>query len=278
MIDVGAVAAVLRGRPVAVVTGAGVSTDSGIPDYRGQGRSPRRSIQYREFVTSAAVRARYWARSAVGWPVMAAARPNATHHAIAACERTGAVVGLITQNVDGLHGAAGSDAVELHGALARVRCLGCDAVAERAAVQERIARANPEVLARAAAAVAAAPDGDADLPESDLGGFRVPVCAHCGGVLKPDVVLFGEHVPAAATARAWAAFERAAAGGGALLVVGSSLAVFSGYRFAVRAAERGMPIAIVNRGPTRGDPLAAVRLDAAVGDAMPALADALAQK
>ncbi len=262
----------LIGRPLVVLTGAGVSTESGIPDYRGQGRSPRRSIQYREFVTSAATRARYWARSAAGWPVMSAARPNAAHHAIAACQRAGVALGLITQNVDGLHGAAGSDAVELHGALARVRCLTCDAIVPRAEVQERLQRDNPDLLRRAAAA---APDGDADLPERDLADFRTPACAACGGVLKPDVVLFGEHVPAETTARAWAAFERAAGAGGALLVAGSSLAVFSGYRFVLRAAERAMPVVIINRGPTRGDPLATARIDAQVGEALPALAAAL---
>jgi len=266
------VAGVLRSRRVVVLSGAGVSTGSGIPDYRGAGRSPRRSIQYREFVTSAAVRARYWARSAVGWPRMAAARPNPAHVALAALEHDGVAVGTITQNVDGLHGAAGTRTlVELHGALARVRCLGCDATFARADVQDRLVRDNPAILARAAAAIAAAPDGDADLPETALADFAPPACAACGGVLKPDVVLFGESVPAPTVAQAWALFDRAEV----LLVAGSSLAVFSGYRFVIRAVERAMPVVIVNLGPTRGDAAAAVKLEASLGDALPALAAAL---
>ncbi|MBE7448837.1 MAG: NAD-dependent protein deacetylase [Kofleriaceae bacterium] len=265
---VAAVARLLRGRRVVVLAGAGVSTESGIPDYRGAGRSPRRTIQYRDFVTSPAIRARYWARSAAGWPRLAAARPNAGHLALAALEAAGVAVGVITQNVDGLHAAAGSrQVVELHGALARVRCLGCDAVLARAEVQAMIEAANPGL---AAAAAAAAPDGDAELePPADL---AVPACPGCGGVLKPDVVLFGEHVPAPVVGRAWELFERA----DALLVVGSSLAVFSGYRFVVRAAERQVPVAIVNLGPTRGDAMAAIKLEAPLGQALPALVAALA--
>ena len=267
-----AVAGVLRGRRVVVLAGAGVSTESGIPDYRGAGRSPRRTIQYREFIGSAAVRARYWARSAVGWPVMSAARPNRAHVALAALERAGCVAGVITQNVDGLHAAAGSgEVVELHGALARVRCLGCGGVGARAALQVRIEALNPGVLARVAALTAAAPDGDAELADGEVAAFQVPTCDACGGALKPDVVLFGENVPAPVVARAWALFDRAEA----LLVVGSSLAVFSGYRFVVRAAERGVPVAIVNLGPTRGDGAATARVEARLGAALPALAAAL---
>jgi NAD-dependent SIR2 family protein deacetylase len=259
---------VVRGRRVVVLAGAGMSTESGIPDYRGAGRSPRKSIQYREFVASAAVRRRYWARSAAGWPVMVAARPNAAHQALASLEERGCIAGVITQNVDGLHAAAGSrTVVELHGALARVRCLDCNATCTRTSMQERLLASNPTITERA---VAAAPDGDAEL--SDTEDFVVPPCTSCGGVLKPDVVLFGENVPAETVARAWSLFDRAEA----LLVAGSSLAVFSGYRFVVRAAERSIPVAIINLGPTRGDAIAVAKVEASLGTALPALAAALA--
>jgi NAD-dependent SIR2 family protein deacetylase len=258
---------ILRGRRVVVLAGAGMSTESGIPDYRGAGRSPRRSIQFREFLQSEAVRRRYWARSAAGWPLMVAARPNPGHQALAALEERGRVAGVITQNVDGLHGAAGSrEVVELHGALARVRCLDCNATLPRSRMQERLLLANPQISERPATA---APDGDADLADTD--DFVVPSCASCGGVLKPDVVLFGENVPAETTTRAWSLFDRAEV----LLVAGSSLAVFSGYRFVVRATERSIPVAIINLGPTRGDAVAAAKLESALGIALPALAAAL---
>jgi NAD-dependent SIR2 family protein deacetylase len=261
------VATLLRGRRVVVLAGAGISTESGIPDYRGAGRSPRKSIQYREFIASAVVRQRYWARSAAGWPKMLAARPNDAHRALVSLEERGAIAGVITQNVDGLHAAAGSRTlVELHGALARVRCLDCDTTTPRATMQERLLLANPSITERSAAA---APDGDAELTDTD--DFVVPACLICGGVLKPDVVLFGENVPAAITNRAWSLFDQAEA----LLVVGSSLAVFSGYRFVIRASERGLPIAIINLGPTRGDALAAAKLELRLGDALPDLAAAL---
>jgi NAD-dependent deacetylase sirtuin 4 len=262
-----AVADILRGRRVVVLAGAGMSTESGIPDYRGAGRSPRKSIQFREFVQSEATRRRYWARSAAGWPLMQAARPNAAHQALAALEERGVVAGVITQNVDGLHAAAGSrEVVELHGALARVRCLDCRTPCSRVAMQERLLLANPRITERAAVA---APDGDADLSDTD--DFVVPPCDLCGGVLKPDVVLFGENVPATTTNHAWSLFDRAEA----LLVTGSSLAVFSGYRFVVRAAERAIPVAIINLGPTRGDSQAAAKLEASLGTALPALARSL---
>lgn len=262
----------LAERPFVALTGAGMSTDSGIPDYRGPNSPARQPMTYGDFVSGPDAQQRYWARSHLGWSRMKRAEPNDGHRALAALEATGRMTMLITQNVDGLHGAAGSDAVELHGALARVRCLTCGAIVARAALQDRLQRDNPDLLRRAAAA---APDGDADLPERDLADFQVPACEACGGVLKPDVVLFGEHVPADVTARAWAAFDRAGGAGGALLVAGSSLAVFSGYRFVLRAAERAMPVVIINRGPTRGDPLATARIDAQVGEALPALAAAL---
>ena len=265
MPDLAALGALLRGRRVVALTGAGCSTESGIPDYRGEGRSRRAPIQYQQFVGSEAMRRRYWARAVAGWPTIAAARPNPAHRALAALEERGLVAGVITQNVDGLHGAAGSRrVVELHGALARVRCLGCGARCARDDLQARMLAANPgwlEVLA------AAAPDGDAELGDDVIARFVPPACRRCGGALKPDVVFFGENVPRPVVDAAWALFDEAEV----LLVVGSSLAVFSGFRFVRRAAERGVPVAILNRGPTRGDPHAAVRLDATAGVALPQL-------
>jgi NAD-dependent SIR2 family protein deacetylase len=269
--ELGQAAAALRGRRLAVLTGAGCSTESGIPDYRGPGTlaRARNPIQYREFVRSAEARRRYWARSLLGWPRVRAARPNAGHRALAALERAGIATGLITQNVDRLHHAAGSvEVIELHGALERVRCLGCGAGTPRAAVQERLLALNPGWQARGAAI---APDGDAELPADAVAGFQVAACESCGGDLKPDVVFFGESVPRPTVEAGFAQVD----GAGALLVVGSSLAVFSGYRFVRRAAERGLPVVIVNLGPTRGDPLAAVRVDAPAGRALPALCAAL---
>jgi NAD-dependent SIR2 family protein deacetylase len=279
-----ALAALLRGRRVVALTGAGCSTESGIPDYRGpvSSQRPRTPIQYRQFIDDPAARRRYWARSMVGWPRLAAARPNAGHRALASLERAGAVAGLITQNVDGLHRAAGSDrVVELHGALAEVRCLDCGAAEPRGAIQERLRALNPDwpalpdgSLAPAAATggAASAPDGDAELDAAAVAGFQIAPCASCGGTLKPAVVFFGESVPRAVTDAAWSLFDEAEV----LLVAGSSLAVFSGYRFVRRAAERGIPVAIMNQGPTRGDELAALRLDDRLGDALPQLAAALA--
>ena len=261
----------LRGRRVVALTGAGCSTESGIPDYRGPDTPPRARppIQHREFVEGADARRRYWARSMLGWPRMAAARPNRGHEALAALERARAVTGLITQNVDGLHQGAGSrEVVELHGALRRVRCLACGDATTRHELQRRLHEANPDWLARGGAI---APDGDADLADGDVAGFEVVACVACGGVLMPDVVFFGGSVPRPTLDAAWATFERAEV----LLVVGSSLAVFSGYRFVRRAAERAIPVAILNRGPTRGDPHAALRVDARAGDALAAVAQAL---
>jgi len=262
----------LRGRRVVALTGAGCSTESGIPDYRGPDTPPRARppIQHREFVDDTSARRRYWARSMLGWPALAAARPNRGHEALAALERAGAVAGLITQNVDGLHHGAGSrEVVELHGALRRVRCLACARVTARDELQRRLADANPGWLERGGAV---APDGDADLADGAVAGFEVVACAACGGMLMPDVVFFGGSVPRPTLDAAWATFDRAEV----LLVVGSSLAVFSGYRFVRRAAERGVPVAILNRGPTRGDPHAALRVDARAGEALAAVARALA--
>jgi NAD-dependent SIR2 family protein deacetylase len=262
----------LRGRRVVALTGAGCSTESGIPDYRGPDAPPRARppIQHREFVEHADARRRYWARSMLGWPRLAAARPNRGHEALAVLERAGAVAGLITQNVDGLHHGAGSrEVVELHGALRRVRCLACGGTIARDELQRRLADANPGWLERGGAA---APDGDAELADGAVAGFEVVSCAACGGVLMPDVVFFGGSVPRPTLDAAWATFERAEV----LLVVGSSLTVFSGYRFVRRAAERAVPVAILNRGPTRGDPHAAICVDARAGEALAAVARALA--
>lgn len=263
----------VRDRRVVALTGAGCSTESGIPDYRGPDRPPRTRppIQHREFVDQSDARRRYWARSVLGWSRFSAAQPNAAHAALVDLEQRGALAGVITQNVDGLHGAAGSrTVVELHGALARVRCLPCGAGATRDAIQARLLAANPGWLDRAQHA-AIAPDGDVDLPDELVAGFTVVACSRCGGTLMPDVVFFGGSVPRATLDAAWQLFDRAEV----LLVVGSSLTVFSGYRFVRRAAERGVPVGILNRGPTRGDDYAAVRLDARAGLALPALARAL---
>jgi NAD-dependent SIR2 family protein deacetylase len=260
-----------RGKRIVALTGAGCSTESGIPDYRGPDRPPRirDPMQHREFVEKPDARRRYWARSMIGWPRLANAAPNAGHHAFAALERAGALAGVITQNVDGLHGAAGSQhVVELHGALARVRCLACGVISRRELLQERLVAANPRHHGDARIA----PDGDVELADDVIAGFEVVACTACGGTLMPDVVFFGGSVPKDTLDAAWALFDRAEL----LLVAGSSLAVFSGYRFVRRAAERSIPIAIVNRGPTRGDEHAQLKIDAKIGEALTLLARALA--
>jgi NAD-dependent SIR2 family protein deacetylase len=262
----------LRGRRAVVLAGAGCSTESGIPDYRGPDAKPRAPIQYQEFVRSEAARVRYWARSAVGWPRFSAARPNAGHHALAELEDEGAVQGIITQNVDGLHHAAGSRrVVELHGSLASVRCLGCGEVSARGAFQERLLAGNAEWAERLTGAVEQAPDGDAELPTWAMEAFRVPACERCGGVIKPDVVFFGENVPAERVEDAWRLFAAA----DVLLVAGSSLTVYSGRRFIYRAQQDGVPIGIINIGPTRADEMAAAKVEGPLGRILPQLADAL---
>jgi NAD-dependent SIR2 family protein deacetylase len=261
-----------RGRSVVVLSGAGCSTESGIPDYRGDGarRRTRPPVQYAAFVRDPRARQRYWARSVLGWPRFSGARPNPAHRALAELEQSGAVSGVVTQNVDGLHHAAGSRrVVELHGSLSRARCLACGQTEDRHALQARLLARNP-ALGEAEARVA--PDGDAELPDDLVGGFAVVDCLACGGVLKPDVVLFGENVPRAVVDDAWRLVDAA----GVLLVVGSSLAVFSGFRFVRRAAERHQPVAIVNLGPTRADALATVAIQAPLGSALPELARRLA--
>jgi NAD+-dependent protein deacetylase sirtuin 4 len=266
---------IVADRQIVVLSGAGCSTDSGIPDYRGNGAPPRRApVQYQEFVRSAATRARYWARSSIGWPRIRGALPNAAHHAIAQMERTGHVTGVITQNVDGLHHAAGTERiVELHGSLSRVRCLACGFTTSRDAFQQGLLEVNAGWPPYARTAdVASAPDGDAELATEMLESFVVPDCGACGGIMKPHVVFFGENVHADVIREAWTVFEQ----GQLLLVIGSSLTVYSGRRFIDRAVRDSVPVAIVNRGPTRADDVAAVKIDDALGSVMPALARALA--
>lgn len=266
-----ALAELLRGRRVVALVGAGCSTGSGIPDYRGPEtrRRARNPIRIQAFLGDDAGRQRYWARAVVGWPRFRASQPNAAHAALAALEHAGVLRGLITQNVDRLHHAAGSRrVVELHGALHEVVCLQCGHTEPRDDVQERLLALNP---GWDAAPVEAAPDGDAELPLELVSRFRVAGCLRCDGVLKPKVVFFGENVPPEVTAQAWSLYEE----GEVLLVVGSSLTVFSGYRFVRRAAKEGMPVALVNLGPTRGDAEATVRVDDRAEAVLPALARVL---
>jgi NAD+-dependent protein deacetylase sirtuin 4 len=269
--DIVRLADLLRGRRLAVLTGAGCSTESGIPDYRGPGtrRRARNPIQYRAFVRDAETRRRYWARSLAGWERIRGARPNAGHVALAAMEGAGHIGGLITQNVDRLHHAAGSRSViELHGALAEARCMACGAIESREALQRRLLALNPGFAGVGATML---PDGDMALPEDLVRDFRVASCRACAGHLKPNVVFFGENVPRPVVDAAFGYLDAAQA----LLVAGSSLAVFSGFRFVRRAAEIGLPVAIVNLGETRGDPLATLRVRGRLGEALPALAEAL---
>ena len=272
MSTVAEVADVLRGRRVVALTGAGVSTESGIPDYRSPESAlrVRRPIHGPEFVRSAELRRRYWARAMAGWERFGKARPGPAHLALARLEANGVVTGLITQNVDRLHRAAGSQrVVELHGALAEVVCLGCGAHESRDAVQARMMEANG---AWSEGTRVAAPDGDAELPDEAIAGFTPPACVHCGGSLKPRVVFFGENVARAVVDDAFARLDEA----DALLVAGTSLAVFSGYRFLRRAAERGIPIGIVNRGPVRGEDHARIKVERSTGEALTELANLLA--
>ena len=264
----------LRGRRAVVLAGAGCSTESGIPDYRGPEGSlrTRTPVQYQEFVRSEAARVRYWARSTAGWRRFSSARPNAAHFALARLEEAGVVRGIITQNVDGLHQAAGSRrVVELHGSLASVRCLGCGRGERRDGFQARLLALNTEWAERLRGEAEAAPDGDAELPAWAMERFRVPACEGCGGVVKPDVVFFGENVPAERVEEAWRLFGE----GGVLLVAGSSLTVYSGRRFIYRAQTDGVPIAVVNLGPTRADEMAAAKVEGRLGDVLPRLEEAL---
>ena len=247
-----------------VLTGAGCSTGSGIPDYRDERGEWKRArpVMFQDFLAHEQTRRRYWARSLIGWQRLSAARPNAAHRALASLERAGRIGQLVTQNVDGLHEAAGSrNVIDLHGRIDVVRCLRCEQRVPRADVQAELARRNPDFIDLAARV---APDGDADLDDVDFAAFDVPACATCGGLLKPDVVFFGESVPAERVRRAMAALEAA----DAMLIVGSSLMVLSGYRFAKAMAQAGKPIAAVNLGRTRADDLIALKVAAPCADAL----------
>jgi NAD-dependent SIR2 family protein deacetylase len=263
-----AIAELIAAGRVAVLTGAGISTDSGIPDYRGPGSPPRAPMTYQEFVTPHG-RQRYWARSFIGWQRMSVAQPNPGHRAVADLESLGLLSGVITQNVDGLHQEAGArNVIDLHGRIDRIVCLTCSRLSSRMAYQQLLALLNPG--ADRGSEVDSAPDGDAHVEAT--GSFVVADCDACGGVLKPDVVFFGESVPPPTIAASTALVETASA----LLVLGSSLTVYSGRRFARQAHLRGIPIIVINRGPTRADEFAASRVEGGISATLTALTDRLA--
>jgi NAD-dependent SIR2 family protein deacetylase len=245
----------LAGKSILVLTGAGVSTESGIPDYRGEGKTERHPMTFDVFMGTEAARARYWARSYVGWSVIANAKPNASHFALAQAESLGRISHIITQNVDSLHQQAGSKKVtELHGRLDKVICMTCRALIDRLRMDDLIENLNPAI--RKDLSVEFTPDGDAEVEAAS--DFRIPPCPGCGGILKPDVVFFGESVPTERVASTMEQLERAEA----LLVAGSSLTVNSGMRFARAANKSGKPIVIVNVGPTRADEIALAKIEA----------------
>ena len=256
---------------VLVLSGAGLSTESGIPDYRGPTGLARRAtpMTYQAFTGSAAARRRYWARSHLGWRHIARAVPNDGHHAVAEFGRRGRLAGIITQNVDSLHQAAGaSEVIELHGSLHRVICLSCGQRTARADLHRRLAAANPS-WEEAPAPVN--PDGDAVLADDATESFEVADCVACQGVLKPDVVFFGENVPRPRVQACYAMVEQASS----VVILGSSLTVMSGFRYVRHAAKLGLPVMIVNQGPTRGDPYATATLDAPLGQVLTALVTGL---
>jgi len=259
----------LRGRKIAVLTGAGISTDSGIPAYRGEGAPPRSDpMTGQRFLSDEAARRRYWIGGHLGWRTFASAQPNTGHRALAGMERDGIVSGVITQNVDGLHLRAGSTrVVEVHGTMRRVICLNCGQVFDRRDIAEQIEQRNPWITVPDN--IVLNPDGDVAPETSD--GFIVPVCTVCGGMLKPDVVFFGEFVPV----DRFRAAESLLRGSDALVVAGSSLVVNSGVRLVERARRRGIPLIIVNREPTRADPWAHVTLAGGTGDVLPAFQELL---
>jgi NAD-dependent SIR2 family protein deacetylase len=271
--DTAALAALLATGRVLVLTGAGISTDSGIPDYRGpDGRAHNTTpMTYQVFTGSLDERRRYWARSHVGWQRIAEARPNVSHVAVARLGQAGLLTGVVTQNVDGLHSAAGSpDVIDLHGRLDVVVCLECRTRRPRLEVGLRLDALNPGFRQAAVAGSSASrPDGDVVLAEEAVARFRPVDCRRCGGTLKPDVVYFGEHVPRERFQGALARLDASSA----LVVLGSSLTVGSGYRFVTAAARRGLPIAIVTRGVTRGDKHASLKLDAPLAAVLPAAVD-----
>jgi len=256
---------------VLVLSGAGLSTESGIPDYRGPSGLARRAtpMTLQTFRSGPAARQRYWARSHVGWQSIARAEPNDGHLAVTRLQSSGLLAGIVTQNVDGLHQAAGGlDVLELHGSLGRVICLDCLELTPRVDLHRRLLAAN---RGWQAAATRVNPDGDVELSEDAVARFRVVDCGRCGGLLKPHVVFFGENVPRDRVDQAFALVE----GAGCLVVLGSSLTVMSGYRFVLRAAKLGVPVAIVNDGVTRGDAQATLKVDGRLGSVLPQLAEAL---
>ena len=260
--QIGALRDIIAAGGVAVLSGAGLSTESGIPDYRGETgrRRPATPMTYQEFTGSSASRQRYWARSHLGWRTIADVEPNGGHHAVADLQEQGLVTGIVTQNVDGLHQAAGArDVLELHGGLDRVICLGCGRLSRRTELEARLTAANPGWEREN---LPLKPDGDVEL--DDTSGFTVVDCLDCGGVLKPDVVFFGENVPRDRVDRAFSLVDSCRA----LLVLGSSLTVMSGYRFVLYAKKHGVPVVIVNQGPTRGDAQADLKVEEALGSVL----------
>lgn len=252
-------------RRLLVLTGAGMSTDSGIPDYRGPGAPVRMPMTYQDFIKGPDAQQRYWARAHIGWSRMLHAEPNSGHHLLAEMDRDGRLDGLITQNVDGLHGRAGHrNVIDLHGRIDRVICLDCRSVSARRDLHERLLELNPGFDQIDAVM---APDGDVLLEETAT--FRIAPCSACGGRLKPDVVFFGENVPKDRVAECYELVDQAEA----LVVLGSSLQVMSGLRFVRAARTRDIPIVIVNRGSTRGDDLATLKIDAGCAETLAALSD-----
>lgn len=254
----------LANRRILVISGAGISTDSGIPDYRGEGRVQKHPLTFDEFMGSKANQARYWARSYVGWNRIASANPNPGHQAVAQAEQRGLISSVITQNVDGLHQKAGSSSVlELHGRLDRVLCVGCGDNFSRAEMDVRISNANPQLVRDLS--VEFSPDGDAEVGVPE--GFLVPECADCGSHYKPDVVFFGEQVPKPRVADAEARVAKAEA----VLVAGSSLTVNSGLRLVKMAVAASKPVVIVNLGPTKADDIASVRINGSTSELLGAI-------
>ncbi len=274
--DVRAAVESLRGRPTMVLTGAGTSTASGLPDYRGRGAIPRAPMTYQEFVSSDSSRRHYWARSTVGWPSFRVAQPNRVHELVAQLGAVLPVTGVVTQNVDGLHQAAGSGPVlDLHGRLASVSCLSCGAVMDREVLQTTLLRMNPDVASRVdhlAEQAATLPDGDAEVDRTEE--FRYPDCPVCGGLLKPDVVYFGENANPDVVTAAFDLLDVSES----LLVLGTSLSVMSGLRFVRRAAREGKDIVIVNDGATRGDELATHRLHGRLEDVLSDVVEVLSDR
>lgn len=272
--DVAALAALVNAGGVLVLTGAGISTDSGIPDYRGPSGRQRHAdpMTFDRFTGSVEERRRYWARSHLGWQAISTAKPNTSHRAVTALQDAGLVTGVVTQNVDGLHTVAGArDVIDLHGRLDAVACLSCGLRRPRVEMALRLDAVNPGFRQAVADQVAVVrPDGDVALPDELVAGFTVVDCRRCGGTLKPDVVFFGEAVPRERFQRSLGLL----ASSSALLVLGSSLTVGSGYRFVTAAVHAGLPVAIVNRGATRGDHHATVKVDAGLADVLGPLADA----